>query len=442
MANSEDSQQETSTPKSSADLQKDLEELENLFLNLKPGDIQTNFEYALLRKANAHSLDPEQLRNIFKEFYTEKRRFKNLDKRLGDSSLFSLGERLTVLAGIVSLIFGIIQYLPNQAAQHRTETERKKIEQDRANYEAWGIINNSRVDSGGKLIQASRGRITALQDLNNNRVPKQGLEVPGTLLLYINLSGADLYRANFQGTDLYQSNFSSRPARQNPWTCSLPLLNQLFDCAPEQNLQERRTELERADFRGAILNGAKFNTQGMTDKPQLNPAVDLFRADFSPLLTENLSEDRLMSIECFPEQPTVQCTRAVNTQFLGAHLRSANFKKANLKGANFNDANLQCASFRGAIFNSAKDQDPNLTEAVQPTSFSGANLRGADFRDLARHTDGDKIRGLSPQQIKEAKNWQEAIYSPDMVKALGLSPASDRSYNGCPTYQSQSISGK
>jgi uncharacterized protein YjbI with pentapeptide repeats len=418
---------EPSNPRSWEGICKDLKELENV----------KNFEYELLLQAKKNGFEPEQYRKIYNEFYTEKRLSTKLDNLLG------LWGRLTALAGVLAAIWGILTYLPTQKSQSRTETARKNIEQERANYEAWGIINSNRVDIKGNIVRASSGRITALQNLNNNRVPMHGLEVPGTLLLRINLRGAQLYQADFRGADLYLANFNSRPARNNPSVCSWPewtQVTQIYECASNEELQERRTELERADFRGATLNGATFNRVGMVDDKILGPAVDLFRANFSPLNPDlspiNLTDEQLLAIECFSDEPVLLCARAVNTSFIGANLQYANFRKANLKGANFRNANLQCASFRGAVFNPTNDSDPNLTGVVAPTSFEGADIRGADFRDLAVPNPGkggDKIRGLTPRQIKQAKNWQQARYSPDFLQALGLSSQFIQPYK-CESY--------
>jgi hypothetical protein len=151
----------------------DLEELERLYINLKQGKDQSSFEYELIAKAKESDIDVEQYRKIFKEYYTDKRLLKNLDNWLEETSFFSLIQRFTTLIGVVTLVVSAITFLPTQQGQKRTELARKKIEQDRANYEAWGIINGNRVDSNGNLIQASSGRITALQNLNRNRVSLQ-----------------------------------------------------------------------------------------------------------------------------------------------------------------------------------------------------------------------------------------------------------------------------
>lgn len=442
MSNQEGKEPDYSNPQKWGKIKEDLEELEKLYINLKQGKNQASFEYELITKAKESDIDVEQYRKIFKEYYTDKRLLKNFDNWLEETSFFSLLQRFTTLIGVITLVISAITFLPTQQVQRRTELARKTIEQDRANYEAWGIINGNRVDSNGNLIQASSGRIIALQNLNKNRVPLQGLEIPEAFLLGIDLGGADLYRANFQGADLYRASFSSRPAKTNPWICSWAAWTQLIDCQSKEDLQGWNTDLERVNLRGSILYGTKFNSHETSRGSNSEPNVDLFRADFSPFYRGKGNEDRPfnktsdMAIECFSEKPVIQCTRAVNAEFIGSNLKSADFTKANLKGANFKDANLECVSFRGAIFNSVNDKDPNLSEGVYTTKFEGANIRGADLRDLAVPTSGDKIRGLSGEQIKKAKNWQEALYSPALLKELGLSGQSHKPFI-CPVFDQE-----
>jgi len=85
---------------------------------------------------------------------------------------------------------------------------------------------------------------------------------------------------------------------------------------------------------------------------------------------------------------------------IGAVLRGADLKKANLQGAhlwkaNLREANLEKADLREAILHKA-----NLQEA---------NLRGADLRGVVRIT-----------EIKDARNWREAVYDADFRAKLGI----------------------
>ncbi len=429
MSNQNEESQEISNSKKWEAIKSDLEELEKIYISLRQGKNQTSFEYELIAKAQKIGLEPEQYRKIFKEFYTERRILKNLDNWIEDTSFFSLVQRFTTLVGVTTLVVSAITFLPTQQAQKKNDLVRNQIEQERANYEAWGIVNSNRVDNKGKLIYASSGRITALQNLNKNHVFMQGLEIPEVFLIGINLEGANLYRANFRGSDLYKANFNSIPAQKpNSPHCSWLGWTHALDCKSEDELKERVSDLERISFRGAILYRTQFNN-----------GVKLFRADFRPFYREDspsnqsLELPNLLPIECFDKR-ILQCTRAVNAEFKNAELMSADFTKADLRGAKFDKANLHCAIFQGAIFNSIPTEDPNLPDGVLPTSFVGADLTGADFRNLAVPASTDKVRGLSVEQIKKANNWQKALYSPELIKELGLSEQSYKPFFECPQY--------
>jgi uncharacterized protein YjbI with pentapeptide repeats len=407
-------------------LKDDLDALDQLYSS---GKQQDNFEYALINIAKENQLESEQLRKIFNEYHTEKRKLKSLDDWFNKTPFFSLLQRFSTIIGVLTLVISAITFLPTQQQQRRTETERKNIERDRSHYEAWAIINNNRVDNKGNLIKASSGRTTALQNLNKDRVPLQSIELPETFLLGIDLSGADLYRANFRGADLYRANFSSQPRQVNPNSCVLWGWTKLVDCKSQEELQERSTDLQRVNFSGAILYGVNFNAPKSNDREtDKKLGVNLFRADFRPFYIRKFTSNEasreciksansiecLLTIKCeMVREPIIQCTRAVNAKFIGANLKAVDFTKANLKGSDFEDSDLECATFRGATFNKVKRTDSiDLPEGISPTNFKEANIKGADFRDVI---------DLSPDQIKQALNWREARYSSSFAADLGLS---------------------
>jgi uncharacterized protein YjbI with pentapeptide repeats len=73
-------------------------------------------------------------------------------------------------------------------------------------------------------------------------------------------------------------------------------------------------------------------------------------------------------------------------------LSDANFSDANLKDANLENANLSCLESDGIRF--------------------CTNFRGA--------------KNLTPEQVKSAENWEEAIYDEEFRKKLGLKEKAGR----------------
>jgi uncharacterized protein YjbI with pentapeptide repeats len=144
-----------------------------------------------------------------------------------------------------------------------------------------------------------------------------------------------------------------------------------------------------------------------------------------------------------------------------AHLDGANFTRADLSGAMLKNASLKEANFTKAILvranltnahlQGAKLQESGLQNAVlmrcdltgadlsksilYGTSFRGADLKDANF--AGANLDGAvlgtvggefgttvyKARNMKPEQIKQARNWEKAVYDDDFRKVLGLPPS-------------------
>lgn len=84
-------------------------------------------------------------------------------------------------------------------------------------------------------------------------------------------------------------------------------------------------------------------------------------------------------------------TRTPNTKLIETDLSDANLKGAYLDGADLEGANLEGADLSNAIFWVKKS--------------------------------GRKANNITPDQIKEAKNWEKATYSPEFREELGLPPS-------------------
>ena len=108
----------------------------------------------------------------------------------------------------------------------------------------------------------------------------------------------------------------------------------------------------------------------------------------------------------------------------GADLINANLSGANLSRANLSRANLSGANFSGAYLRGADLSRANLSRANLSRAYlSGADLSGADL-SRANLSGANLInaKNITPEQIKPARNWDKAIYSPEFRKKLGLPP--------------------
>ncbi|KAA6458622.1 pentapeptide repeat-containing protein [Acidobacteria bacterium AB60] len=121
-------------------------------------------------------------------------------------------------------------------------------------YQAWQVINTAQGKGG------SGGRIEALQELNEDKVPLVGVDVSSAYLQGLRLEHASLVRANFNAADLRRSdlaecdltlaNLSSANFR------SAALRHVLLANADLHDADLNDADLEGADLSGAMLNGA------------------------------------------------------------------------------------------------------------------------------------------------------------------------------------------
>lgn len=108
----------------------------------------------------------------------------------------------------------------------------------------------------------------------------------------------------------------------------------------------------------------------------------------------DLSDTRLREVDLDPGKASE-----------GAHLEGVIFINADLDHAMLREANLENAILNGANLRYAILYKANLQDA----DLLGANLEGADLQ---------YAKGLTVEQIKAAKNWDKAIFSPQLEKEL------------------------
>ncbi|MFB2979965.1 pentapeptide repeat-containing protein, partial [Microseira sp. BLCC-F43] len=177
-----------------------------------------------------------------------------------------------------------------------------------------------------------------------------------------------------------------------------------------EDLVKLNASLANIDLSGANLSGANFSGANLN-------RANLSRANLS---RANLSRADLSGADLN------------DADLSGADLSGADLRSADLRGANFRGVGLRGANLGGAILH-----DTSLSEAnLRGADLSGANFRGADlsYADLGgvnlygadlggADLGGADFRGaknLTPEQVKSAKNWQQATYDDNFRKKLGL----------------------
>ncbi len=113
------------------------------------------------------------------------------------------------------------------------------------------------------------------------------------------------------------------------------------------------------------------------------------------------------------KQPNLQRTSLVEANLQGAVLLQANLQHASLYKANLQNAELIAANLQGAILEGANLQSANLDAA----DLQDTDLRNANLQD---------VMWLQIDQIKSARNWEQALYSPDLRQQLGLPPVDEQ----------------
>jgi pentapeptide repeat protein len=136
-------------------------------------------------------------------------------------------------------------------------------------YQAWQVINTAQGKGG------SGGRIEALQELNEDKVPLVGVDVSSAFLQGIHLRNANLLRSNFSAADLRNSDLSH---------CNFTLAS--LGSANFRGATLDHTTLAQADLRNADLNGSSLVDADLTGA--ILDEADLRSADLSNVQWQNL----------------------------------------------------------------------------------------------------------------------------------------------------------
>ncbi|MEB3249125.1 MAG: pentapeptide repeat-containing protein [Merismopediaceae bacterium] len=249
------------------------------------------------------------------------------------------------------------------------------------------------------LIRVKNSCVKSDENITSNI---DGVSLAYLDLKKINLNRLNLQQADFDNTDLSEAHLI-RTDLSEASLCQANLYKTRLQGAKLKGAKLFEANLSES-FLGAednLLEKIKqANNSGIPLSDSLARLIDLNTAslEFALLERANLSKSNL---------------RGVN--FTSANLREANLQKADLSGAKLEEAKLREADLSGADLNGAKLDGATLEMAI----LNGANLEEADFTGA---------KDLEPPQVKKAKNWEKAIYDPDLSKRLGLNSAHHPQY--------------
>jgi uncharacterized protein YjbI with pentapeptide repeats len=162
-------------------------------------------------------------------------------------------------------------------------------------------------------------------------------------------------------------------------------------------------DLRYADLRSADLSGTDLSSANLS-------GAKLGRAD----LLRGAARVRHRGGAPSPNQTNLTHANLSGANLSGADLREAKLFEADLIGANLIGADLSGADLSGgtggADLSGANLSNAKLSGAsLARTPLHDTNLTGADLKDA---------KWLMPEQVKAAKNWREAHYSPGFRKKL------------------------
>ncbi|AFY34082.1 pentapeptide repeat-containing protein [Calothrix sp. PCC 7507] len=330
--------------------------------------------------------------------------------------------------------------------------------------------------SGANLSSANLSRAN-LSSANLSRADLSSADLSGADLSSADLSSADLRHGNLSSADLRRANLSiANLSIANLSSANLggadlrgaDLSSAYLRGANLSYADLRGADLRGADLRGADLRGANLSSANLSDAnlsiANLRGAnlssANLSDANLSDanLSSANLSDANLNKVNLkgatythktkFPENfestkqqmyliaPNADLRSAnlsgadlsdadLSSADLGsADLGSANLSRANLSRANLSRANLSSADLSDANLSSANLSSTDLSSAdLRRANLSDANLSSANLSDTNLYDANLSLaRFMTPEQVKSAKNWDQAKYDKDFRAKLGLPP--------------------
>jgi uncharacterized protein CbrC (UPF0167 family) len=160
----------------------------------------------------------------------------------------------------------------------------------------------------------------------------------------------------------------------------------------------------------------------------LRPDADMSRFQLkglSLLSGGNLRNARLAGADL--RRASLNGVYLTGADLAGAQLASAGLATSDLRSVNFASAVLVKADLRNANLHGARLVGADLTEA----RFSHAYLSSVDLTDAdLTRADLRGAKGLVPEQVRTARNWETAIYDEAFRRSLGLPDDVEQSRHG------------
>jgi uncharacterized protein YjbI with pentapeptide repeats len=190
----------------------------------------------------------------------------------------------------------------------------------------------------------------------------------------------------------------------------------------QQYLDLSLTNLREANLVGANLDRVKINSSSLIKADLRDANLNCANLNHTDLNSANLTRAQL-------DRANLIQANLSNTNLSSANLNEANLNKANLSdaildGATLTNASLGNTNLSGAILIGANLRGATLSKAnLTKADLSGADLDGVNIAGAnLNKADLRKIKNLDILRIKQAQNWQLAIYDPELDHILKATP--------------------
>jgi uncharacterized protein YjbI with pentapeptide repeats len=190
----------------------------------------------------------------------------------------------------------------------------------------------------------------------------------------------------------------------------------------QQYLDLSLTNLREANLVGANLDRVKLNSSSLIKADLRDAHLNHANLNHTDLNSANLTKAQL-------DRANLIQANLRNTNLSAANLHEANLNKADLSdaildGATLTNASLGNTNLSGAILIGANLRGATLSKAnLTKADLSGADLDGANIAGAnLNKADLRKIKNLDITRIKQAQNWQLAIYDRELDQILKATP--------------------
>lgn len=174
------------------------------------------------------------------------------------------------------------------------------------------------------------------------------------------------------------------------------------------------TNLQQANLVGANLDRAKLNNSILIDADLRQASLNFANLSNANLSGANLTEVKLVGANLI--QVNLSNTNLSKADLSEANLNKANLSDAILDGVNLINTSLGNTNLSNTIFIGANLRGATLSKAnLSKADFSGADLDQVNLCDAnLNKTDLRKVKNLTVAQIRQAQNWNLAIYDTEI----------------------------